>query len=107
MSRIPFEQRNNPIVNAASRCAADCRTTPVHRGHPVPRRWAGQIITPVVFAEYAANAVWTADHIGQFIAMAVLLAGLVALFYVVDIEDGTARWTGHFRIASAVAAFAL
>ena len=62
---------------------------------------------PVVFAEYAANGIWTADHIGQFIAMAVLLGGLFALFYAVDAEDGTARWMGRFGVASAVAALAL
>lgn len=34
---------------------------------------------PAIFAEYAANGLWTADHIGQFAAMAVLLAGLLGL----------------------------
>lgn len=62
---------------------------------------------PVVFAEYAANAIWTADHIGQFAAMAIFLAGLFALFYAVDIENGVAKWTARFGVGSVVAALAL
>jgi len=28
-----------------------------------------------IFATYAANAIWTAVHLGQFVAMAILLGG--------------------------------
>lgn len=49
---------------------------------------------PVVFAEYAANGIWTAVHVVQFGAMAILLAGLLALLYALDVQDGTARWPG-------------
>ena len=35
---------------------------------------------PAVFAEYAASASWTAVHLGQFIGMAIVIAGLVAFF---------------------------
>ena len=62
---------------------------------------------PVVFAEYAANAIWTADHIGQFLGTAILLAGLFAIFYAVDGQDGFARWTARFGLGAAVAALAL
>lgn len=33
-----------------------------------------------IFATYAQNAIWSAVHLGQFAAMALLVAGLVALF---------------------------
>jgi len=60
-----------------------------------------------IFGAYAASGTWTADHLGQFAAMAILLAGLLALFFALDVEDGTARWAGRFGAASAVAALAL
>ena len=50
---------------------------------------------PAVFAEYAASGTWTANHLGQFAAMAILLAGLLALFFVLDVETRTASWAGH------------
>lgn len=60
-----------------------------------------------IFAAYAASADWTAVHIGQFVAMAVLLAGLVALSFAVDVQAGLARWAGRFGAGLAVAALAL
>ena len=62
---------------------------------------------PVIFAEYADSGIWTAVHLGQFAAMAILLAGLLALFFALDVQSGTARWAGRFGAASAVAALAL
>jgi hypothetical protein len=62
---------------------------------------------PAIFAAYSASGIWTADHLGQFAAMAILLAGLFALFFALDVQDGTARWAGRFGAASAVAALAL
>lgn len=62
---------------------------------------------PAIFAAYAASAVWTVDHLGQFAAMAILLAGLLALFFALDVQDGTARWAGRFGAAAAIAALAL
>src|SRR5438067_9042808 len=62
---------------------------------------------PAVFAEYAGNGIWTAVHLGQFAGMAILLAGLLALFFALDVQAGTARWAGRFGAASAVAALAL
>ncbi|HEU5433491.1 MAG TPA: hypothetical protein VFU81_17630, partial [Thermomicrobiales bacterium] len=61
----------------------------------------------VVFAVYAASGAWTAVHLGQFVAMAILLAGLLALFFVLDGEADTARWPGRFGAAAATAALAL
>lgn len=60
-----------------------------------------------VFAGYARSGIWTAVHLGQFVGMATLLAGLLALFFVLDVEPGITRWAGRFGAAAAVAALAL
>jgi hypothetical protein len=62
---------------------------------------------PAVFAEYAGNGIWTAMHLGQFASMAILLAGLLALFFALDVQAGTTRWAGRFGAASAAATLAL
>ncbi len=62
---------------------------------------------PAIFAAYAGSESWTAVHVGQFAAMAILLAGLLALFFALDVQAGTARLAGLFGAASAVAALAL
>jgi hypothetical protein len=62
---------------------------------------------PAVFAEYARSGIWTAVHVGQFAATAILLAGLFALFFAVDAQGGTARWAGRFGAASAAVTLAL
>src|SRR5438045_4661810 len=62
---------------------------------------------PAVFAEYAGSGIWTAVHLGQFAGMAILLAGLLALFFALDVQAGTARWTGRFGAASAAATLPL
>jgi hypothetical protein len=62
---------------------------------------------PTIFAAYAGSRIWTADHLGQFAAMAILLAGLFALTFALEVRDGAARWAGRFGAASAVAALAL
>jgi hypothetical protein len=62
---------------------------------------------PAVFAEYAASGIWTAVHVGQFACMAIMLAGLLALFFALDAQPGTARWAGRFGAASAVTTLAL
>lgn len=62
---------------------------------------------PAIFAAYAASGSWVVDHIGQFGAMALMVAGLLALFFALDLEDSTARWTGRFGAAAAIAALAL
>jgi hypothetical protein len=62
---------------------------------------------PAIFAAYAGSGIWTAVHVAQFATMAVLLAGLLALSFILDDQAGAARWTGRFGAASAVAALAL
>jgi hypothetical protein len=62
---------------------------------------------PAVFAEYARSGIWTAVHVGQFAATAILLAGLFALFLALGTEDGPARWPGRFGAAAAAVTLAL
>jgi hypothetical protein len=46
---------------------------------------------PAVFAEYAASATWTAVHFGQFVSTALILAGLVAVFYALTVQTVCSR----------------
>lgn len=62
---------------------------------------------PAIFATYAGNEIWAAVHLGQFASMAILLAGLLSLFFVLDIETEAPTWAGRFGVASAAAALAL
>src|SRR3954471_12705625 len=62
---------------------------------------------PAIFAAYADSGIWTAVHVGQFSAMAILLAGLLALGFALDVQAGPAGWAGRFGAASAVVALAL
>jgi hypothetical protein len=62
---------------------------------------------PAIFAAYAASGSWTGVHVAQFACMALLLAGLFALFFALDVRDETARWAGRFGAGAAVAALAL
>ena len=49
---------------------------------------------PAVFAEYASSGSWTAIHFGQFVFMAVLLVGLLVLFFALDVRSGIPGWVG-------------
>src|SRR5919199_3107315 len=62
---------------------------------------------PAIFAAYAGSGIWTAVHLGQFAATAILIAGLLALSFALDVQAGTARWAGRLGAASAVATLAL
>jgi hypothetical protein len=57
-----------------------------------------------VFAEYASSGSWTVVHLGQFAGMALLVAGLLALFSALD---GPARVAARFGAAAATATLAL
>lgn len=61
----------------------------------------------VVFAEYARSATWKLVHVGQFAAMAIMLAGLIALLLALDARVGTPKWPSRFGVVAAVAALAL
>src|SRR3712207_7532846 len=52
--------------------------------------------SPAVFAEYASSGSWIAIHFGQFVFMAVLLAGLLVLFFALDVRSGIPGWVGRF-----------
>jgi hypothetical protein len=60
-----------------------------------------------VFATYAASESWKVVHLGQFAAMAVLLAGLLGLFVSLDRQASRARWAGRCGAAATVATLAL
>jgi hypothetical protein len=62
---------------------------------------------PAIFAAYAGSEIWTAVHVGQFAAMAIVLAGLLALILALDVRGGTTRLAGVFGAAAAVIALAL
>src|SRR5919107_951423 len=56
---------------------------------------------PAVFAEYAGSGIWTVVHLGQFAGMAILLAGLLGLFFAVDVPAGAAGLAGRVGAAAA------
>jgi hypothetical protein len=60
-----------------------------------------------IFAAYAASQIWTGVHVAQFTCMAIMLAGLLALFFALDVPTGTAGWAARCGAASAVATLAL
>jgi hypothetical protein len=62
---------------------------------------------PAIFAAYAASHIWTGVHVAQFACMAIMLAGLLALFFAVDVPRGTAGWAARFGAASAVTTLAI
>src|SRR6266566_7089664 len=59
------------------------------------------------FAEYARSNAWIVVHLGQFIGMMVIIAGLVALFLVLDARPGRSVWAGPFGAVAAVLALGL
>ena len=61
----------------------------------------------MAFADYADSTNWTAIHLGQFAGMAVLVSGLLVLFFDLNVRSGTSGWTSQFGAVSAVVALAL
>ena len=59
------------------------------------------------FAEYAASANWTPVHLGQFVGMAVIVAGLLVLFFALNVHAGAVGWVSRFAAVSAVVALVL
>ncbi|UTT68046.1 DUF4386 family protein [Arthrobacter sp. DNA4] len=59
------------------------------------------------FTAYANSGTWTAVHLGQFVGMALVCAGLVALWAAVDVQRHGLSWTARFGVLSAAAALAL
>jgi hypothetical protein len=61
---------------------------------------------PAIFAAYAGSAIWTAVHVAQFAAMAILIAGLFALFFALG-SGWNAEMGGSIRCGFGGAALAL
>src|SRR5437773_1051926 len=59
------------------------------------------------FAEYAHSDAWIAVHLGQFVGMMLIIAGLVALFLVLSARPGRSVWAGPFGAVAAVLALGL
>jgi hypothetical protein len=62
------------------------------------------------FAAYAASSVWTAAHLGQFIGMTLLIAGLLGLWPALKARHAApawAAWTARLGAVSAGVALAL
>src|SRR5215510_3237586 len=57
---------------------------------------------PEVFAEYTNSAYWGAVHMGQFMGMAVLLAGILLLAFALARRSGTLYWLACVAAISAV-----
>jgi hypothetical protein len=62
---------------------------------------------PAAFAAYAASGNWIAVHLGQFVGTAVLLAGLLVLFFALNVSEGPPRWVSFFGAISAGVTLAL
>lgn len=60
-----------------------------------------------IFAAYAASDIWTGVHVAQFACMAIMLAGLLALFFALDAPPGKAGWAARFGAASALTTLAI
>jgi hypothetical protein len=61
----------------------------------------------VTFTVFANSSSWTAIHLGEFVGMALILAGLLVLYFALNVSEGTARWLGFFGAVAAGVAVAL
>jgi hypothetical protein len=59
------------------------------------------------FTAYANSSSWAAIHLSQFVCMAVLLAGLLVLFFALSVSEGTPHWLGFFGAIAAGVTLAL
>lgn len=59
------------------------------------------------FREYANSADWTAVHLGQFVGIAVIVAGLLVLFFALNVHSGRQGWAARFGAVSAAVSLAL
>ena len=71
-----------------------------HPGSPTPTDQAQ-------FAAYAMSSSWAAIHLGEFLGLAINTAGLLVLFFALNLSQGTPRWMGFFAAVSAAVAGAL
>jgi len=59
------------------------------------------------FADYADSEIWILAHLGQFVGMALINSGLIALSFALNFEPGTARWVSRFAAIAALCSLAL
>ena len=71
-----------------------------HPGSPTPTDQAQ-------FAAYAMSSSWAAIHLGEFLGVAITTAGLLVLFFALNLSQGIPRWLGFFAAISAGVAGAL
>ena len=67
----------------------------------------GKATWEATFAGYAASQDWAAVHLGEFVGTGLFLAGLLVLYFALNVLDGPARWLGFFGAASAGVTLAL
>jgi hypothetical protein len=60
---------------------------------------------PAVFAQYAQSATWTPVHLGGFVGFAAVIAGLLVVFYALNLQGGMAE--SGVRVGSVSAGVAL
>jgi hypothetical protein len=60
-----------------------------------------------VFADYARSGSWKAVHLGQFVGMAVIIAGLLVFYFALNVKAGGAAWEARLGAVSAVVALGL
>jgi hypothetical protein len=59
------------------------------------------------FIVYATSSSWAAIHLVQFVGTAVVIAGLLVLYFALGETSGTPRWLGFFAALAAGVALAL
>lgn len=62
---------------------------------------------PAVFRAIAAGGYWTAAHLIQFLGIALLTAGMLVLFFALNIAAGAPMWANRLGAVAAVGALAL
>ncbi len=60
-----------------------------------------------IFETYAHDALWGGVHLGQFVAMAIVVAGQLIMASLLSSRDGLTLWLGRLGAASAVTALSL
>jgi hypothetical protein len=59
------------------------------------------------FTEYANDSDWTAVHLGQFLGMTLLVAGLLVLYFELDLSTAGRGWTARFGFLAAALSLGL
>ena len=59
------------------------------------------------FTEYAESTNWTAIHLGQFAGMAMLIVGMVVMFFALSLPASGIGWVGRLGLLWAVIALGL